>query len=194
MKRVGVTGGMGCGKSTVVAEFKALGVSCFVADSVAATYYNEPDFIRTIADHFGTEVLDTDGHVNKQRLAACVFSDKKQLERLNAIVHPRVWADFEAFCHQHKEEHYLLFESAILYEHHFDRRMDCVVGVYLDLEERLKRLSERDHASRETLLARINNQDPAEEILTRADFVVLNYEGNPRKRQVAYIDSILRKS
>lgn len=87
----------------------------------------------------------------------------------------------------------MLFESAILYDYGFDRLMDAVICVYLDLEERLARLSVRDGTSRAELEARIANQIPAEEVMRRADYVILNYEGNPRSRQVAYFDKMIRQ-
>ena len=87
----------------------------------------------------------------------------------------------------------MLFESAILYDYGFDRLMDKVVCIYLQLEERLQRLMLRDGLSRQQLMARISNQMPAEEVMLRADYVILNYEGNPRRRQVAYIDEMLKR-
>jgi dephospho-CoA kinase len=100
--------------------------------------------------------------------------------------------DFECFCREHEKEDYVLFESAILYDYGFDRMMDKVVCVYLDLEERLRRLEQRDGVPREVLLLRVANQLSAEEMMRRADYVILNYEGNPRERQVAYVYKVLR--
>ena len=179
MKRVGITGGIGCGKSTVVAEFKKLGVQAFVADEVAAAYYQDPSFL-------------ADGTADKRRIAARVFADSKALEALNALVHPRVMADFEAFCQRHSGEPYVLFESAILFDCGLDGRMDKTICVYLDLQERIKRLRHRDGATEEQIMARVANQMPAEEMMRRADYVILNYEGNPRQRQVAILDKVLR--
>ena len=193
MKRVGITGGMGCGKSTVVREFERLGVPCFVADSVAAAYYDDPSFLHELRAVVGDDVFRADGSADKQAIAAKVFADHAMLQRLNALIHPRVLADFDRFCARRDGEPYVLFESAILYDYGFDRLMDSVVCVYLDLPERLRRLRERDRVGDERLLARIANQLPAEETMMRADYVVLNYEGNPRRRQVAYIDMWLRK-
>ena len=82
---------------------------------------------------------------------------------------------------------YIIFETAIAYEYGFDRLVDRVVCVYLEEEERLRRLQLRDHATREQLEARMRNQLSAEEKMMRADYVVLNYEGNPRSRQVQHI-------
>lgn len=192
MKRVGITGGIGCGKSTVVAEFKKLGVPCFICDNVAACYYDDKDFLDELRELLGDEVFSSDGSVNKQAIAARVFADRQLLDGLNALIHPRVMEDFDSFCQLHEREPYVLFESAILYDYGFDRLMDCVVCVYLDMAERMHRLQDRDGVGEEQLMARINNQMPAEEMMDRADYVVLNYEGNPRCRQVAYIDKMLK--
>ena len=192
MKRVGITGGIGCGKSTVVAEFKKLGVSCFVADSVAAAYYNDTGFLADVRELLGNDVFRYDGTADKAAIARLVFSDNALLQGLNALVHPRVMRDFDQFCQQHSSEPYVLFESAILYDYGFDNMMDCVIGVYLDIGERLQRLLLRDGGDETAIRARIANQLPAEQILDRADFVVLNYEGNPRHRQVMCIDNKIK--
>ena len=192
MKRVGITGGIGCGKSTVVDEFRRLGVSCFVADRVAAAYYNETDFLTDVRRLLGDGVFRPDGTADKAAIARCVFSDNTLLQGLNALIHPRVMRDFDRFCQEHRTEPYVLFESAILYDYGFDRMMDKVIGVYLDLEERLRRLLLRDGGDEAAIRARIANQLPAELIIDRADYVVLNYEGNPRRRQVIHFDNIIR--
>lgn len=193
MKKIGITGGMGCGKTTVVAEFQRLGVPAFVADKVGASYYDDPAFLAEVCKALGDGVLNDNGNVDKKHVAEIVFSDKEALAKLNALVHPRVMADFHVFCQQHADEPYVLFESAILYDYGLDRFVDKVVCVYLSLDERLARLRERDGADDRALLARIHNQLPAEEMMNRADYVILNYEGNPRRRQVSYFDQLIKK-
>lgn len=192
MKRIGITGGIGCGKTTVVEEFARLGVPSFVADKVGASYYNDATFLADVRSVLGDGVFDANGCVDKKRIAKLVFSDKEALALLNALVHPRVMADFDLFCEQHTDKPYVLFESAILFDYGLERFMNKVVCVYLSLDERLARLKERDHADEDVLMMRIRNQMPAEEMMMRADYVILNYEGNPRKRQVEYLDKELR--
>jgi len=192
MKRVGITGGIGCGKSTVVSVFESIGIACFVADKVAACYYHEPEFLSHIRSLMGNSVFNPDGTANKQAIAKVVFSDNQILLQLNQLIHPRVIQDFDRFCHIHAKDPYVLFESAILYEYGFDSMMDKIVCVYLDKEERISRLQIRDGSTRQQIASRMNNQLPAEEIMMRADYVILNYEGNPRERQVKYIDQLLR--
>lgn len=193
MKKIGITGGMGCGKTTVVAEFERLGVPAFVADKVGGSYYNDTAFLTEVRNALGNEVFDANGNVDKRRIAALVFSDKEALARLNALVHPRVMEDFDRFCRQHADKPYVLFESAILFDYGLERFMDKTICIYLSLDERLARLKERDHTDEAEIMARIHNQMSAEEMMRRADYVILNYEGNPRRRQVEYIDKKLRK-
>lgn len=188
---VALTGGIGCGKTTVLNQFDSLGIPCFVADQVAGRYYDNPDFLTQILALFGDSVMLPDGSADKRAIAQIVFSNNEMLQRLNSLIHPRVWADFELFVQENKQAPYIIFESAIAYEYGFDKLVDRVVCVYLEEEERLRRLQLRDHASREQLLARMRNQLSAEEKMMRAHYVVLNYEGNPRARQVQYIHSLL---
>ena len=189
---IGLTGGIGCGKTTVLDVFRSLGVPCFVADQVAGTYYNDASFVSRIVAHFGPDILTQEGSVDKKALAAIVFNDGKALEWLNNAVHPRVLADFSQWrSAQHVS--YVIFESAILYEANLEGKMDKVICVYLEKEERIRRLLQRDNVDREALEMRMRNQLSAEKKMEHADWVVLNYEGNPRQRQVEYIDSLLRK-
>lgn len=190
---VGLTGGIGCGKTTVAAEFQRLGIPCFVADRVGTSYYDDARFCRQVADVLGREVLNADGGIDRRAVAEIVFADNAKLLRLNALVHPRVMSDFEKWC-QRQSAPYVLFESAIIYEYDLQKKLDAVVAVYLDLDERLARLQVRDNATTSQLMPRINAQMSAEEKMMRADYVVLNYEGNPRRRQVEHIHNQILKT
>jgi len=184
---VGLTGGIGCGKTTVLNLFSQMGVPCFEADRVAADYYRDPEFLGQIRQLFGSGVFLPDGSANKAAIARIVFANPQSLSRLNNLVHPRVWNDYLQFARRHSSAPYLIFESAIIYESHLDKLVDKVVCVYLDLHERIRRAAERDHATPQQIQSRIANQIPAEEVMQRADYVILNYEGNPRARQVQHI-------
>lgn len=189
-KIVGLTGGIGCGKTTVLNEFRQLGVPCFVADEAGKLLYEEEEFCRLISYHFGPQVLGLNGKIDKKAIADIVFSDSQELQWLNAQVHPRVGERFRQW-HSQQTFPYVIYESAILYEVGLDREVDCVLTVYLDKEERLRRLQKRDNTNREALEARMQNQISAEEKMQRANYVILNYEGNPRQRQVAYVHQCL---
>ena len=187
MKRIGLTGGIGCGKSTVVAELRSMGYSCFIADEAAADLYRDDSFVKELMQLFGDSILDDSRQVDKKAIATIVFNDKCKLTELSQLVHPRVMNDFEDWCKTKTEEKLVFFECAILYEYGLDSRMDAVVAVYLDKDERMRRLVERDKSSQEAIEARMRNQLTAEEKAMRADYVILNYEGNPRTRQIKEI-------
>ena len=191
MKYIGLTGGIGCGKTTVLEAFEKIGVPCFIADRQAGKYYDDPSFLDEIHSLFGPTVFRSDGSVDKQRIAQIVFSDKQMLRRLNELVHPRVMAEFRQWADR-QQAPYVILESAIIYEYQLEKHLDQVITVYLDKEERLRRLEHRDHVSRQALEARMRNQLSAEEKMDRADYVILNYEGNPRARQVAFVDAKIR--
>lgn len=190
MKLIGLTGGIGCGKTTVLKEFQKLGVPCFVADTHAAQYYNEPEFLEKVRALLGDSVIRQDGTADKARIASIVFNDKEALRQLNALIHPRVMSDFKEWAAVQKAP-YVIMESAIIYEYQLDRYLDKTIAVYLEKEERMQRLMIRDKTSRQQLEDRMRNQMSAEEKMDRADYVILNYEGNPRARQVAIIDRLL---
>lgn len=189
---VGITGGIGCGKTTVVSAFAALGVPAFVADRVGAAYYDNPDFCHTVARTLGSDLLATPDTIDKRRLADRVFADPAALAALNALVHPLVMADFDRWLAQQTAP-YVLFESAILFDCGLDSRMAATIVVHLDKEERMRRLLLRDKVSEAQIEARMARQLPSDVLLDRADYVILNYEGNPRQRQVRYIhEQLLR--
>ena len=190
MITVGLTGGIGCGKTTVLLLFRELGVPCFVADEVAGQYYEDEAFLKSIRELFGDRVFRADGSVDKQAIARIVFADKVALSSLNGLIHPRVMEDFRCWAGEQRAP-YVIFESAILYEYGLEQAVDKVIAVYVEKEERIRRLEQRDHATREALEARMRNQLSAEEKMDRADYVVLNYEGNPRQRQVEHIHGLL---
>lgn len=181
-RAVAITGGIGCGKSTVLMEFQKLGVPCFSADQWGHKVYMVPSFQARLRERFGT--------TDRKEIARIVFRDKAELGWLNQQVHPVVMGFFDQWRAQQTAP-YVLFECAILYEARLEHLFDKVVCVYLDQEERLRRLACRDHSTLEELKDRMRNQLPDEEKMARADYVILNYEGNPRTRQVEHIHRLL---
>ncbi len=186
VKLIGLTGGIGCGKTTVTEEFRKIGIPCFIADIHAGTYYNDPSFLEQIQTLFGNTVFNNDGTADKRRIASIVFSNRDKLMALNALIHPRVMEDFRLWA-ANQTTPYAIIESAILYEYELYKHLDGIITVYLEKEERIRRLMQRDRESREVIELRMANQLTAEEKMDRADYVILNYEGNPRQRQVKTI-------
>ncbi|MBR5029102.1 MAG: dephospho-CoA kinase [Bacteroidales bacterium] len=177
-----LTGGMGSGKTTVLQCFEELGVPCFCADSVAADYYNDKTFCQKLRGIFGDGIFAADGTPDKKAIAAVVFADKKQLQRLNALVHPMVMHDFEIWYGKHSAQPYVLFESAIVFESNLQGFFDKIICVCAPLDLRIRRILRRDNTSEELARTRIAHQIDDEERKQRSNYIINNCYG-PKRRQ-----------
>ncbi len=173
--RIGLTGGIGSGKSTVAGIFKVLGIPVFDADAVAKEImHSDPVLIQSIIDHFGSD-LYVNGILDRKKMASIVFADPHQLEILNALVHPRTIAAAENWALQQNTA-YTVKEAALFFEAGSATGIDYMIGVYAPKHLRIKRAMQRDQVSREEVLARMGRQI-AEEIKMRlCDFVIVNDE------------------
>lgn len=191
MKRLGVTGGIGSGKSTVCRMFEDLGARVFYADEEGKRLLVEdPDARSEIVGAFGENSYEADGTLNRAYLAQKVFADEEKLERINAIVHPRVFERFERAAERAEQEHVPLMvkEAALIFEADADRFLDAVAVVDAPRSVRIERVTERDDASPEQVEARMGHQLPAEELRRRADYVIDNSgDLDETRRQVEQI-------
>lgn len=177
MKTLGVTGGIGSGKSTVCRILEELGARLFEADSAAKRILREdPDVRREIIAAFGEESYRPDGEVNRGYLAEHVFGSDERVEEINRIVHPRVFEAFEQARGRAEEEgvELLVHEAALIFEAGGDRHLDAVLVVDAPEEERIRRVMERDEVTANEVRARMRHQLPAEEKRRRADYVIEN--------------------
>ncbi len=177
VRTLGVTGGIGSGKSTVCRLLEALGARVFYADEEAKRLMTEdPTLRRAIVEVFGPESYLPDGRLNRSYLAERVFRDPEALRRLNALVHPRVLAVFEQAREQAAREQVplLVLEAALLFESGADRLVDHVLVVDAPEAERIRRVVARDGVTPEQVRARMQHQLPPEELRRRADFVLEN--------------------
>ena len=173
MYKVGITGGIGSGKSTVCELLAAYGIAVYDSDSRAKALMAEDDSLReSLCKAFGDECY-VDGALNRQYLAAKVFGDDKALALLNSIVHPAVRADFRNWA-ELQSSAYVVFESAILFEANFEDEVDTTLAVLAPLEERVRRAMMRDEVSREAVLQRIEHQMSDDELHQRADRCLVN--------------------
>lgn len=173
MYKVGITGGIGSGKSTVCKLLSGYGIAVYDSDARAKALMNESDALReSLCAAFGAECYDAGG-LNRRYLASRVFGDEQALMRLNAIVHPAVRADFRAWAEQQRGE-YVILESAILFDAAFESEVDTTLAVLAPVEERVRRTMERDGADRESVLQRIGHQMSDEELHARADRCLVN--------------------
>lgn len=180
---VGITGGIGSGKSTVVGEFQQLGIPCYVADVEAKKLMINSNKVKSkIIDLLGEEVY-VSGELNRAYISEKVFHNKELLAQLNGIVHPAVHQHLKEFVAQQNAP-YCIYESAILYENKNEHLCDKVIVITADLEERIQRVLHRDHVTREAVLARIKNQWSEEKKVKKADFIIENKDINTLKQQV----------
>lgn len=175
MYKVGITGGIGSGKSTVCRMLAERGVALYDADSRAKALMSTSEALRrALIDNFGAETFNADG-LNRAYLAGRVFNDAEQLRLLNSIVHPAVIEDFEAWA-EAQEGNYVVFESAILFEAGLEDRVDVAVAVMAPEALRVERVMARDGHSREQVLARIKNQMSDDERSDRAKYSIVNVD------------------
>lgn len=174
MIKIGITGGIGSGKSVVATLLRLYGIPVYIADEESKRLTNSSPVIRrALVDLVGEAVYDADGKLDKPRLANFIFGQPEHLARVNAIIHPEVNRDFLDWS-ERQEKAFCAIESAILFESGFDRIVDLKLMVLAPLEIRLERAIARDHASREALERRIKSQMADEEKASRSDFVIHN--------------------
>ena len=170
---IGLTGGIGSGKTTAAKYFKELGYPLYNSDLRAKELQNNnTEVIQAITDVFGPEAY-VNGEMNRPYIASITFSDKTKLQALNAIVHPAVFKDFNDWYHQQTTP-YIIKEAAILIESGSYKNCDLIITVNADLETRIERTIKRDNLQREQVEARIKNQLSDQERASYADFVIDN--------------------
>lgn len=175
MLKVGLTGGIGSGKSTAAQIFEVLGIPVYYADDAAKNLMNTDQELRAaLQEKFGEEVYKN-GELDRQYLASVVFNNSEKLEQLNALVHPATIRDAERWIND-QQSAYVIKEAALLFESGSAEGLDYVIGVSAPQELRVKRAMERDGADREEVMKRINNQMDEETKLKRCDFILINDE------------------
>lgn len=177
MLKVGITGGIGSGKTTVCKVFHLLGVPVYYADEEAKKLLEENAEVKSkIIQTFGIEVTDEIARIDRKKLASLVFNDKENLDKLNSIVHPAVAKHFDDWLKENKTAKYILKEAAILFESGAYKMTDKVITVVAPIELKIARAMERDKTDREAIEQRINNQMSDEDKMKRSQFVIKNDE------------------
>lgn len=172
--KIGITGGIGVGKSVVTKIFKLLGIPTYDADKEAKDIMIKNDAVRdALISAFGSEVYFVDGSLNREWLGKRVFSNSVELKKLNAIVHPAVIQDADDWANSQTST-YSVKEAALLFESGSYKKLDINILVVSPLELRIKRVMERDRVDREEVLRRISKQMPEEEKEKLADYLIYN--------------------
>ncbi len=189
---VGLTGGIGSGKTTVAEVFKKLdSVAVYIADIEARKIMDSSDVIRAqLSQAFGKETYKNN-KLNRQYLANTVFESEEKLTILNNIVHPEVKKHFLDFATRNADKSYVLYESAILFESNSSQQCDFIISVFLDKEERIKRVLERDKTTEKEVLSRINSQWKEDKKLLSSNYIIFNYAIQDTKKSVLKIHNIL---
>jgi dephospho-CoA kinase len=189
---VGLTGGIGSGKTTVLNYFKEFkNVAVYIADVEAKSLMNNSPIIREkLLNAFGKEAF-IDKDLNRAFIAKSVFNNKQKLQALNAIVHPEVAIHFKDFVLTNKDKAYILYENAILFETKNNLFCDCIITVFAALEERISRIIKRDTTTREAVLDRMKNQFSDEKKMLQSHYVIENNSLNYTKDVVRGIHNFL---
>lgn len=175
MLKIGLTGGIGSGKSIVGKAFEMMDVPVYVADVEAKRLMvSDPEVRRLLISRFGDQIYDSNSNLNRKLLAGIVFNYSEALKDINSIVHPAVRTDFKKWCEQYSQISYVIQESAILFDTGLYRNFDKIIAVTAEEEIRIQRVVERDSTSRELIAGRMRNQLSESEIIARADFVIYN--------------------
>ena len=191
MTKVGVTGGIGSGKTYVCRIFETFGIPIYYADDRARQLMEEDAvLVEQLKQHFGEEIY-SNGVLERALLAAKVFNNKEALAVLNSLVHPAVFRDTVRWAEEHTNAPYTIKEAALLYETGSYKQLDKIIVVTASLEERISRVILRDNTTREQIIARIANQMDEQEKIKLADYVIYNDASHSVEDQVKAIHQIL---
>jgi len=175
MKKIGITGGIGSGKTYVASVFQSLGIPIFNADIQAKKIMTSSGkLIKLVKEEFGNDIYK-DSDLNKEKLASIVFSNSDKLQKLNSLVHPIVKEEFNNWCKKQTSP-YVIKEAAILFESNSHIGLDAVICVSAPLDLRMKRLLNRDDYSEKEIKKRIENQISQEEKEKLSDYIIVNDE------------------
>ena len=182
-KVIGLTGGIGSGKTTVASFFTALGIPVYISDNEAKKVMETPLITNKIVAAFGQEVVDDKNLLKRDVLASIVFKAPEKLKELNAIVHPEVKKHFDLWVESHPDAPFIIKETAILFESGSNKLCDKIITVTAPLESRIDRVVARDKTTRAQVLARIQSQISDDERASKSDYVIdtTNFEATKQK-------------
>ena len=171
--RLGIIGGIGSGKSTICKVFEVLGIPVFYSDDEARKIMDSSEVVRKgLFDILGFDIY-VDGQIDRPRMAGIIFNDNDLLQKVNKLVHPLVFEEFEAWIKRQNSD-YVILESAILLESNAEWMVEKLCAVIAPLEERITRVMDRNNLKREEVMERIRNQVSENEMVRRSDFFIDN--------------------
>lgn len=195
MLKVGLTGGIGSGKTTIAHAFGTLGVEVYNCDKEARRLTNTDEaIVGGLREMFGPEIY-ADGKLRRDVLASKIFADKEALAKVNALIHPRVADDFRQWCERVRDSGaaWCLCETAILHESGMDKMMDRIIVARLPRETQIERAMVRDGASRAQIEARMENQKGSSAMEDSADYIIVPDDRHSVLLQIIEIDKQLKE-
>ena len=190
---VGLTGGIGSGKTTVAQLFIELGIPVYIADTEAKRLMRTSKTIRRkLLVEFGEKAY-IKNKLNRAFLANIVFNDKKKLTAINKIVHPSVANSFKRWINKHNSA-YVIQENAILFENNSADKFDFIITVSAPIQDKIERVMKRDNVTKEEVLARMNNQISDKEKMKKSNFIIENRDLNQTKNEVTKIHKQILKA
>ncbi|QYJ68047.1 dephospho-CoA kinase [Flavobacterium litorale] len=190
-KIIGLTGGIGSGKTTIANYFASLGVPVYIADEEAKKILYIPSVVAAITTAFGTDVL-TDGIPDRKKLAALVFNNPEKLQQLNTIIHPKVAEHFNSWLTSKNNHLFVIKEAAILFESGSYKNCDKIILVTAPKALRIQRVISRDGSTEEEVVKRMNNQWDDEKKRQMSDFVIDNIVLDDAKQKAHAIYNTLK--
>lgn len=189
--KIGLTGNIGSGKTSVAQVFEVLGIPVFYADDESKKLFLNPDVKKELIQLFGNDIITKSKQVDKQKLASIVFNDKTKLEQLNNLLHPLVYERYLAWINK-QQATYTILEAAILFESGFNKYVHQSICVYADKKSRIERIVTRDSYKKEQIKARMDNQLDDEQKNKLADFLVNNNDDEMIIPQILKIHNKLK--
>lgn len=190
-KIIGLTGGIGSGKTTVANHFRKANIPVYIADDEARKIMQSPEIIEEIRKVFGDLIFD-DTILNREKLSQIVFNNPEKLKQLNAIIHPAVRKHFQDWVLKHENAPFVIYEAAILFESGSYKNCDLIITVTAPIESRIQRVIQRDNTTREQVLKRINAQWNDEQRIAKSDFIIENVNPQMTKTEIDKILKILK--
>lgn len=190
MKRIAITGNIGCGKSWVCALFESEGIPVFYSDAEAKKLYDRPEVAEAMKQRFGDEIYLSDGHINKVLLSQIIFSDQEARIFVEQMLYPALNRYFDEWaCEQ--DALFVLYESALIFEKHLESMFDAVVVVSASAATRLRRVMLRDHCTEDAVRARMANQWDEADKIARADFVIYHEHDDEDDSLIEQVQSVI---
>jgi len=190
-KIIGLTGGIGSGKSTIAGYFAALNIPIYIADDEAKKILFLPHVVKEVVTAFGSDIL-TDNIPDKAKIAALVFNNPGQLAKLNRIIHPKVAEHFKDWVLKNTGKLFVIKESAILFESGSYKDCDFIILVTAPVDVRIQRVMDRDGVTRDKVLQRMENQWDDQKKIPLSNFVINNTYLESAKKQVFEINNSLQ--